>query len=148
MLSLCVDDDELGMVLSHEIVHCLLSHAAEKLSYVNMINFALLIPLAVLWSLLPNDGIAVMADWFCRQVIDVAIELPFSRRMETEADEVGLLLASSLFRREGGAQFLAENGPVVGIDRLRRRNWPRWSGCRRFPPLFPLILHMKSERKI
>ena len=94
MLSLCADDDELGTVLSHEIAHCLLSHAAEKLSYVNMINLALLIPLAVLWSLLPNDGIAVVADWFCRQVIDVALELPFSRKMETEADEVGLLLAS------------------------------------------------------
>ena len=57
-------------------------------------TLVVLIPLALLWALLPNDGIALVADWFFQCVVDVFVNLPFSRNMETEADEVGLLLAS------------------------------------------------------
>lgn len=95
MLTFCdASDDELAVALSHEIAHCLLGHAAENLSYVNFVHMALLVPLAVLWALLPNDGIAIVADWFSRKVVSVLLELPFSRGMEKEADDVGLILAA------------------------------------------------------
>ena len=60
--------------------------------------------MAMLWAFLPNDGIAAVADWFIHKVIDVFIELPFSRRMEIEADEVGLQMAAKacLDIRQGG----------------------------------------------
>ena len=67
---------------------------AEKLSYVSLVNVLVLVPLALLWALLPTDGIALVADWFFKRVVDVVFELPFSRGMETEADEVGLVLAA------------------------------------------------------
>ena len=35
-----------------------------------------------------------MTDWFINKVSDLIFELPFSRQMETEADEVGLKLAA------------------------------------------------------
>lgn len=53
-----------------------------------------LVPLALLWAVLPNDGIALIADWFFNKVIEVVFELPFSRDMEREADEVGLTMAA------------------------------------------------------
>lgn len=61
---------------------------AEKLSYVNVMNLLLMVPLAVLWAFLPNDGISAVADWFMQRFIDIVIELPFSREIEAEADEV------------------------------------------------------------
>ena len=60
----------------------------------NFLAFLSLVPLALLWALLPNDGIALVANWFFEQVSDLVFELPFSRHMETEADEVGVLLAA------------------------------------------------------
>ena len=63
MLNICTTDDELGVILSHEIAHTLLDHAAENLSYVNLMSGLMIIPMAVLWAFLPNDGIALVADW-------------------------------------------------------------------------------------
>ena len=54
----------------------------------------MIIPLAFLWIFIPNDGLAIVADYFFNKIRQTFLELPFSRRMETEADEVGLQLAS------------------------------------------------------
>ena len=70
------------------------SSKAEKISYVNFLNLIILIPICLLWAMLPNDAIALLADWFFKTIVDVMLELPFSRSMETEADEVGMLLAA------------------------------------------------------
>lgn len=94
MLSVCENDDQLGVVLSHEIAHTLLGHAAENLSYLNLLSALLIVPLGVAWAFLPNDGIAIVANWFFTKVSELLFELPFARHMETEADEVGLDLAS------------------------------------------------------
>ncbi len=115
MLEVCGNDDQLGIVLCHEIAHNILNHVAsfvvvyygyifelllrtitvyvlfhqaEKLSYVSFVNMLVLVPLAVLWAVVPSDGLAIVADWFFKRVIDVVFELPFSRNMEREADEV------------------------------------------------------------
>ena len=63
MLELCETDDQLGFILSHEIAHTLLNHAAENLSYINVMSALMILPLAMLWAFLPNDGIAIVADW-------------------------------------------------------------------------------------
>jgi hypothetical protein len=46
----------LGIIISHEIAHTVLNHAGEMLSYANFLSLLLVIPLAVLWAYLPNDG--------------------------------------------------------------------------------------------
>ena len=56
----------------------------------------LLVPLALVWALLPNDGIALVANWFIDKVVTIMVELPFSRDMETEADDVGMLMAAKV----------------------------------------------------
>ena len=38
MLNVCSNDDQLGIVLSHEISHALLNHAGEQLSYINFVR--------------------------------------------------------------------------------------------------------------
>ena len=55
----------------------------------------LIIPMAVLWAFIPSEGIAFITDKFVRKVTELIIELPYSRLMENEADEVGLKLAAN-----------------------------------------------------
>ena len=51
-------------------------------------------PLLFLWAALPNDAVAIFADWLFHKISKLLLELPFSRNMETEADIVGLELSS------------------------------------------------------
>ena len=51
-------------------------------------------PLLFLWAMLPNDVIAVFADWLFGKISILLLDLPFSRNMETEADIVGLEISS------------------------------------------------------
>ena len=76
------------------LAHALLNHNSEELCKSNLMTLGLIVPLAVLWAIVPNDGIALIADWFFHQVKKLTWELPFSRAIEKEADEVGLQLAS------------------------------------------------------
>jgi Zn-dependent protease with chaperone function len=94
MLDLCENDDQLGIILGHEMAHTVLGHVAEKLTMASFVQVVLLVPMAVLWAILPNDGVALVADWFIDKVIRLIVDLPFSRDMEMEADEVGLTMAA------------------------------------------------------
>ena len=96
MLELCKNDDQLAVIIGHEMAHSILGHVAEKLTMGTFVQIALLVPMALLWAFMPNGGIAVVFDWFIDKVTDVLIHLPFSRDMELEADEGGLLLAMHL----------------------------------------------------
>jgi len=94
MLDLCENDDQLGIILGHEMAHTVLGHVPEKLTMASFVQMVLLVPMAVLWAVLPNDGVALVANWFIDQVIKLIVDLPFSRDMEMEADEVGLKMAA------------------------------------------------------
>ena len=87
------------------LAHALLNHNSEELCKSNLMTLGLIIPLAVLWAIVPNDGIALVADWFFNKVKKLTWELPFSRAIETEADVVGLKLASK-------ACFDVREGPL------------------------------------
>ena len=94
MLDLCRNDDQLAIILGHEMSHAILGHVAEQLTRAGFINMLLLVPMAVIWAILPNDGIALVTDWFIQKVTDICFHLPHSRRHEMEADEVGLMMAA------------------------------------------------------
>jgi len=94
MLDMCENDDQLAVIIGHEMAHSVLGHAGEILTRASFIQAVLLLPMAFLWALLPNDGIAIVANWFIDQVVELILELPFSREMEMEADEVGLVMAA------------------------------------------------------
>lgn len=82
ILPICAGEDGLAAVLGHEIAHNVAHHTCEKMS-----QMAFLIPFALLltWTL----DISVQDSGF---ILDVALERPGSREMESEADYIGLLM--------------------------------------------------------
>lgn len=90
MLDFCRNDDALAVILAHEMAHAIIGHGAEKLTRASFISWIMLVPMALLWAVIPSDGIALVTDWFISKVNTIFLELPFDRAMESEADEVGL----------------------------------------------------------
>eukprot|EP00048_Salpingoeca_helianthica_P018531 m.242248 g.242248 ORF g.242248 m.242248 type:complete len:315 (+) comp25425_c0_seq1:99-1043(+) len=78
-------DDAMAAVLGHEIAHLYARHAAERMSLRYVV-----VGLAVLISL---SGIDI-SPFFRNLMLQVGLELPFSRKMESEADYIGLHLMS------------------------------------------------------
>jgi len=93
ILNVASNDNQLAVVLSHEIAHCLLQHVSENLSKMLYVDIVLLIPLVVMWTILP-DAAALFSQWLTSRLAEVIIHLPFSRAIESEADVVGLELAA------------------------------------------------------
>lgn len=79
-----LSDDEIAVVVGHEICHALREHSREQMSQQMVTNGALTIAnLLGVDSTITNIG---------SQVAQIGITLPFSRAHETEADELGLEL--------------------------------------------------------
>jgi predicted Zn-dependent protease len=81
LLRLFPDDDELAVVLAHEIAHVVARHSAEKVS-TGLVSTCIKIALALATGIQGATG----------ALVDVGMNLPFSRRAETEADSIGLQL--------------------------------------------------------
>lgn len=90
LMGIIADDDELAVVLGHEVAHALLRHGAEKVS-LNRVQSGV--------GLLLNVAMAVLAPTY-RGVVNtaygagstLAVSLPYSRSHELEADKLGLEL--------------------------------------------------------
>lgn len=80
-------DDELAQVIGHEISHALAKHSAEKMS-VAMASQAGVIAVGIATD---SKGVAMTGATLAAAV---AITLPNSRTMETEADRLGIELAA------------------------------------------------------
>ncbi|CAH0391455.1 unnamed protein product [Bemisia tabaci] len=93
MLDLCLNDDQLGIVLGHEMSHCLLKHVTELLSQMHVLDLLLLIPIVFIWALLPST-LAALAHGIAEYWQSLRFQLPFNRKLEIEADTVGLMLAA------------------------------------------------------
>ena len=78
-------DDELAMVIGHEIIHALREHSREQQSR-EMIKGGLLTVAAILGA---DRGTLALGN----TIANLGISLPFNREQETEADDFGLELA-------------------------------------------------------
>lgn len=94
MLNAVANEHELAGILGHEISHAILNHSAEMLSLSGFFNIYSSAIVALLWAFIPTDGFALLASLFQNFIEDLLINLPYSRKLEKEADEVGLLLAA------------------------------------------------------
>jgi predicted Zn-dependent protease len=77
-------DAELATIVAHEVAHVTCRHAAEKISYHSCIS--LVISLAA--------GMLNVGPGLAHTFSQLALELPFSRECELEADAVGLRIMS------------------------------------------------------
>jgi len=94
MLDLATTDDELAIIMGHEVAHAVLSHSIEELSQTAFISYFTILILAAIWCILPNDGVAAITHWFYNKVIQLTTQMPHSRKLEKEADKVGLMFAA------------------------------------------------------
>ncbi|MFV0680454.1 M48 family metallopeptidase [Ottowia sp.] len=82
-----LSDDEIAAVMGHEIAHALREHTREKMSQAAAGNLAVSIGGALLGAGQSTMQIANMGK-------QLALDLPFSRSMESEADLYGLELSA------------------------------------------------------
>lgn len=94
MLDICSNDDQLGIVLSHEIAHTICQHSVELLSYTSFIDLFVMAIIAAIWAIIPSDALALAAHILMEKLLSLSVRLPYNRKLETEADEVGLSLAA------------------------------------------------------
>eukprot|EP00613_Pedinella_sp_CCMP2098_P072382 CAMPEP_0171919624 /NCGR_PEP_ID=MMETSP0993-20121228/18328_1 /TAXON_ID=483369 /ORGANISM="non described non described, Strain CCMP2098" /LENGTH=501 /DNA_ID=CAMNT_0012556339 /DNA_START=27 /DNA_END=1532 /DNA_ORIENTATION=- len=90
--SLCENDDEVAMVIGHELAHTILDHAGEGMDAA----MAALLAQVVLLSLLDPTGVLTLAfELFgFGAVAKYAYLLPSKRCHESEADHLGLTIAA------------------------------------------------------
>ncbi|KAI3471076.1 hypothetical protein Pfo_027739 [Paulownia fortunei] len=101
-------DAEIATIIGHEVGHAVARHSAEQISK----NLWLTILQLVLYQFFMPDIVNTMSNLFLR--------LPFSRRMEMEADYIGLLLvASAGYDPRVAPQVYEKLGRVVGDSALQ-----------------------------
>ncbi|XP_078074612.1 metalloendopeptidase OMA1, mitochondrial isoform X3 [Mustelus asterias] len=88
------DTDQLACILGHEMAHCLLAHGAEHASIIQLLDFVSLVFLTLIWAVFPRDSLAALGQWIQGKLIQYMFDRPYSRKLEIEADEVGLRLAA------------------------------------------------------
>ncbi|XP_024870525.1 metalloendopeptidase OMA1, mitochondrial-like [Temnothorax curvispinosus] len=93
ILRIIENDDQLGIVLAHEMAHSLLLHSLEALSDRLLWDFLIAIPILLVWAIFPDLAAAII-HMIGERIVNIIYNLPFSRVLENEADEVGLKLAA------------------------------------------------------
>ncbi|XP_029683513.1 metalloendopeptidase OMA1, mitochondrial isoform X2 [Takifugu rubripes] len=94
MLETVTDVHQLTIILGHEMAHALLGHSAEQASLSHILDLLSLILLSAIWALCPRDSLAVLGHWVQQKLSQLMFSRPYSRKLEAEADQVGLQLAA------------------------------------------------------
>lgn len=87
------NQDALAAIMGHEIAHALLRHSAERMAQQKLVQLGSMAAGVAVSDMDPQQQRAVMAVMGAGTQYGVL--LPFSRDHESEADEVGLMLAAA-----------------------------------------------------
>jgi len=82
------NDDELAIIMAHEMSHAILQHAAEEISHSRLLDIISIGLVLVFWAILPTDLTAALTQFCADRFLKFLFELPFSRQLEKEADTV------------------------------------------------------------
>lgn len=90
LMKLVSSDDELAVVMGHEVAHAVAKHSNERMSQQVLTQYGA----AILSTAVSNKSAAVQnaANTVYGLGSEVAVTLPFSRKHESEADYMGLVL--------------------------------------------------------
>ncbi|XP_040897224.1 metalloendopeptidase OMA1, mitochondrial [Toxotes jaculatrix] len=94
MLDAVADVHQLTVVLGHEMAHAILGHSAEQASLSHVVDLLSLILLTAIWAVCPRDSLALLGQWAQDKLTQLMFSRPYSRKLEAEADKVGLQLAA------------------------------------------------------
>lgn len=94
LLDFVENDDELAIILAHEMSHAILQHAAEEISHSRLIDITSIGLAGLVWAFLPSDFTALITQYLADKFLKFVFELPYSRQLEKEADQVGIILAA------------------------------------------------------
>ncbi|XP_068449143.1 metalloendopeptidase OMA1, mitochondrial [Clinocottus analis] len=94
MLDAVSDVHQLTFVLGHEMAHAVLGHSAEQASLSHVVDLLSLMLLTAIWAVCPRDSLALLGHWVQSKLSQLMFSRPFSRKLENEADLVGLQLAA------------------------------------------------------
>ena len=86
--------DELAIILAHEISHALLKHGAEGLSHHGVTEVISLAVISAVWALTQSAYLAMLIQQMHNSLMTILFHLPYSRKLEMEADEVGMMIAA------------------------------------------------------
>lgn len=90
ILGVAGNDDGLATVLAHEIAHNVADHIGERLS--QSFGYSLLLyPLIALAAMVGPIGVYLMGS-FGSMFLETAFGMPMSRKQESEADYIGLMM--------------------------------------------------------
>ncbi len=90
IMNIVTSDDELAVVLGHEVAHAVAKHSNERLSQQKALQYGG----AILGAITQNSSQATqsLASTVFGLGANYGVMLPFSRKHETEADNIGLVL--------------------------------------------------------
>ncbi len=90
ILPVCVDEAGLAVVMSHEIAHALARHGGERMSQTMVVDGAKRVASQLAGKYIPDKQALLMQAYGVGTKYGVL--LPYNRRQESEADEIGLTL--------------------------------------------------------
>ncbi|KAM3876109.1 metalloendopeptidase OMA1, mitochondrial [Diretmus argenteus] len=94
MLEAVADIHQLTFILGHEMAHAVMGHSAEQASLSHVVDLLSVILLTAIWAVCPRDSLAVLGQWIQNKLVQLMFSRPYSRKLEAEADQVGLQLAA------------------------------------------------------
>ena len=116
LIAACHNKEELAFILSHEISHAVLGHGIEALSKRGVIDFFMLFLVATIWAIVPNDLVSYALHGWSHSTAELLFHLPYSRQLESEADEVGLMFAANACFEPEKAVKVWKHLPAPGIE--------------------------------
>jgi len=123
ILNLTTSNDELAAVMGHEIAHALLRHGGERMSVALMTQMGGQAASIALGSTVSPAASQVFGQAYGIGS-QVGVLLPHSRSQESEADEVGMILAAKAGYEPSGALLLWRK--MDAYAKSKGQNTPGW----------------------